>query len=554
MRILSGHMRKGINNTTLNLFATNLIVNRTNFSMLDNNSPRRALRECNTSIFSITASQQRQFIENMKVIVGRLLVQFCPAFNFLSNPNVIPKHIKHKYWDEMQKPSLIIPCPLLDANEQKYEDCVIILRALEEWIYEIYRKARKVDERPVPQHPDLPSAHANAGQTFAHSIGTADDPMKDIRVHLSGDQLTRVRAAGTKDILAGAHTPTDRFEHCSPFKPVMFHTRASLLNYGYNLLFDSSSVNQVGTLKYFREKYNRKSSTPDDVMKCFEGSIELFESVGKAYIVTAFLHFFGMEKVDDLPTKHRIPQSPMTRQQKLEYFDNVEGEFVRTFISQIGQASEEEDNVKNYGLSFIYLTVMLLQLEDTAREGDGERNLMNQKLLIPLFKSLGSYSKYAIEMFIAVSQVEITATKRMSEELKWGYFTSWRGGVAKNIEEDMAQEIYNRITKEIVKRMGANKSMSSISNISRAVGGIKTIKDSFDESIELPPDSSKHHTADSKNDELGMIQDLMGLKPFEHQNGRAHDSFQNIKRHPLLNLNMNEYGNWLKDQMERLVF
>ena len=200
------------------------------------------------------------------------------------------------------------------------------------------------------------------------------------------------------------------------------------------------------------------------------------------------------------------------------------------------------------------LTVMLLQLEDTAREGDGERNLMNQKLLIPFFKSLGSYSKYAIEMFIAVSQVEITATKRMSEELKWGYFTSWRGGVAKNIEEDMAQEIYNRITKEIVKRMGADKSMSSISNISRAVGGIKPIKDSFDDSIELTPDSSKHHTADSKNDELGMIQDLMGLKPFEHQNGRAHDSFQNIKRHPLLNLNMNEYGNWLKDQMERLVF
>ena len=196
---------------------------------------------------------------------------------------------------------------------------------------------------------------------------------------------------------------------------------------------------------------------------------------------------------------------------------------------------------------------MLLQLEDTAREGNGERKLMNQKLLIPLFKSVSLHIKYAIEMFTAVSQVEIKVIERMSEELKWDYFTSWSSAAAKNIEEDMAQEIYNRISKQIVQRMGANKSMASIGKISMAVGGIKAIRDSFDVSIDLRPDSSKHHTADSTNDELGMIQELVALKPFEHQSGRAHASFPNIKRHPLLNLNTNEYGNWLKEQMERLV-
>ena len=124
---------------------------------------------------------------------------------------------------------------------------------------------------------------------------------------------------------------------------------------------------------------------------------------------------------------------------------------------------------------------MLLQLEDTAREGNGERKLMNHKLLIPLFKSVTLHIKYAIEMFTAVSQVEIKVIERMSEALKWDYFTSWSSVAAKNIEEDMAQEIYNRISKQIVKRMCASKSMTFIGRISRAVGGIKLTRDSFDD-------------------------------------------------------------------------
>ena len=331
----------------------------------------------------------------------------------------------------------------------------------------------------------------------------------------------------------------------------MFHTRASLLNYSYHLLYNSDSVDEVGTLKYFRERYNRKNATPDDVMKSFQGSLELFESVGTAYIVTALLQFFEMDDVNDVPKQYCLP-TKFTKDSKKQYFDNVLGDFVRNFINQRGQALAVEDKVKNYGLFFIYLTVMFLQLEDTAREGDGERNLLNQKLLIPLFKSLGPYSKYATEMFVAVSQVEATATERMAQELKWGYFTNWRGGPGRNIEEDMTQEIFNKISKSIVQRMGANKKMPAIEKVCRAVGGLRSIRDNFDLTINLHPESAHHHTRDSKPDELDMIKELIALKPFLHQNGRHHPSFPNIKRHPLMYLNVNEYGKWLDENMERL--
>ena len=233
-----------------------------------------------------------------------------------------------------------------------------------------------------------------------------------MKIPFGGDQLTRVRFAGAKDLLAGSHTSTDP---CSPFEPVMFHTQASLLQYSYSLLHKAESVNQAGNLKFFREKYNQCNATPSKVIDFLEGSEELFISIGRAYITVAAMHFFGMSRTNDIPTKNKFPKNTSNAKpkEKEAYFSNMLEKFVDEFLFQkntTSEANEDEDYVQNYALCHIFLTILRLQLKDTAAEADGERNLVNQKLLLMVFKSLGSHSKYALEMLVSIAQIECLLT------------------------------------------------------------------------------------------------------------------------------------------------
>ena len=363
--------------------------------------------------------------------------------------------------------------------------------------------------------------------------------MKDMKVVFGGDQLTRVRFAGAKDLLAGTHTPSDRFEHCSPFKPVMWHTKASFLQYCYTYLHNPHSVSQVGTLKYFREKYNRKNATPKKVLDCYERSEELLLSVGRAYIVVAALKYFGMSKLDDTPTVHVFPKNIIndTIEAKQQYFDEAFGGFIDKFVlqNQLNSPSyDKEDYIMNYGMSCIFLAAVLLQLKDTAAEADGDRNLINQKLLLLIFKSLGTYSKYAIEMFVSIAQMECLLIPRLSAEFKWGFFTNWRGGYGHNIEDDLVQEITNRVSKNMVQRMGPNKTISSISKLTKAVNGMTEVIESYDQGLSIHKFSVQHSGRDCLKEEKEMVTDLLKLDPFTHVDGRSHKSFPEIQRSPLL--------------------
>lgn len=264
---MRGPLRKKVQNDDLHLFASNLIGNRLTFNHLPNDQPKGNIRVFGRQNFVLNNNELKKYADCCKVIVGRIALEFFPKFSFLKA--VIPDHT---YSHAMSQKSHITSLPIIEANEASYSDCVLILRTYERWISEIYHEAGLLPQLPQVENPPLPGNVAEPGQTNAHRRDTPNDDMREMKIPFAGDQLTRVRFAGAKDLFAGSHTPSDRFEHCSLFKPVMWHTRASLLQYAYSLLHKADSVNQVGTLKYFREKFNKRNATPTKVLNSFEGS------------------------------------------------------------------------------------------------------------------------------------------------------------------------------------------------------------------------------------------------------------------------------------------
>ena len=229
MKIRPHDMLSTNQNTDLHYFASNLIVERVPSANLSKTSPQKDLISLPNSTFLLSPVEAEKLREDFKVLVARILVANIPHLAFLKS--IIPQHIPHKYQQEMATKSTIIPLPMQMKDEKKYEDVVDILDSYEQELEDIYIRAGVVQKPKGPEQEHqgritISGESATPDQSAAHfNKIDANDHMKGISVPFGGDQMTRVRFAGAKDLRAGAHTAKQRFDHCSPFVSELFHTK-----------------------------------------------------------------------------------------------------------------------------------------------------------------------------------------------------------------------------------------------------------------------------------------------------------------------------------------
>jgi hypothetical protein len=225
-------MRSDAQNTSVHAVATSLVFNRVSYQHLPDSGPQNSLEKCDINkLVSLTPEEEHQISESYKLIVGQIMCEFLPAFKFLSY--VVPVHLPHENQEAMNQKSNVIPFPVLLKDEKKYCEVVDVLDQLESWVHEMYLKAGLCSAPlPVTGPPPIPNdPTSRPDQPAAHvpPVDSSSDPLKNVKIPCYGDQLSRVRFAGAKDLRSGCHTAKDRFDHIYPFCMVDWHSKRSFL-------------------------------------------------------------------------------------------------------------------------------------------------------------------------------------------------------------------------------------------------------------------------------------------------------------------------------------
>ena len=202
---------------------------------------------------------------------------------------------------------------------------------------------------------------------------------------------------------------------------------------------------------------------------------------------------------------------------------------IRNVVSSIPSGSQD-DMLLNYGLQVIQLGVMLMQLNNTESEGDGDRSLINWKMLMLYFRCRHRGMKYAYETMRFITYVKASYSEKTAHRILHGQFVNPRGQEGSNYANDLKMEHCIQDNKQSMKAMRGNKSLKAVQRSSSSSHGQKEFCIQFDKESNIPADSTQHTHACTTEDVRSMIDIIQQSKPFEHQPGRQLHSFPYISK------------------------
>ena len=220
-------------------------------------------------------------------------------------------------------------------------------------------------------------------------------------------------------------------------------------------------------------------------------------------------------------------------------------------ISNIPNGSPEDCQL-NYGLQVIQLGMMLMQLNDTEREGDGDRSLINWKMLMLYFRCRPRGMKYAYEAMRFITYIKAIYPEKTAHRILHGQFVNPRGGEGNNYANDLKMEHCIQDNKLSMRGMRANKTLKAVQRCSGSSYGQKQFSIQFDEQSNIPPESTSHTHACTTDDVKAMLEILQQIKPFQFNAGRLLNSFPQISKSPLDKLDVALLHTWLTSNRRKL--
>ena len=290
-----------------------------------------------------------------------------------------------------------------------------------------------------------------------------------------------------------------------------------------------------------------------NVKKDLNSCEEFMELVTTAHVLSAAIE---ITKVDDLSGLSMMILTSNSQ----DHFDelatvakNVCKEFCRVSYSSIPHSSStSSDRVKEYAMESLSLGLFLLEFKDAIREGDGTRVLRCWKYLLIIFRVTG-HTNYCLEALNLLTQYYYTLPPRYAEQMLWGRFVNSQGGPGQNISADLHMEHLNRLLKDAMTHLGANKTPQAIVRASKALGVVGDILSKFDNTSRVWV-SGKHTRRSEKEDLNKLVVELTELKVFSYECGRTHHTYPSMKCNKLFtSINKQKFQRWMSKNVSAFL-
>ena len=189
---------------------------------------------------------------------------------------------------------------------------------------------------------------------------------------------------------------------------------------------------------------------------------------------------------------------------------------------------------------------------DVVRQGDGLRVLRWWKFMLLIFKATDR-KNYSIEAFVIQAQYNYLLSPREQHQLLYSRFINMHGLPGRNISCDLYMEHLNRLLKDAIRALGANKTPKAITRLGKCIAPLGDLLDNYDNIHKITTHGADHFAPSSEKDMMCIIKELNSAEGFRNITGRKHRSFSNFKNNPVLSLKKKDVDTWLKVQWTKLL-
>jgi hypothetical protein len=502
------------------------------------NDPQGNARDLTNDAFLPTENDKELLKKCYTNHLAKLAIDFFPAFKRLKHS--IKNIITPECPDVVKYQNKTLVLPVLPLNEQSYSDVVQILDSYEE---------------TVDQIRDLSGVEIKS-------------------VQIGGDQLTRERFSGAKGLRAGCLRYKDRFDDLHPITFEMFHTAMNFLTLMYKVLMNEDNL-EKGTLNSAKVRLKR-SCVHMDVKNHYDDDKDFMVSFVRGYLLKAMLDYFGMEDVNDTPSKNFRIDGENVHANFEDFLDkyifcNNSGSNnagiplvmqqvtlpngMTFFIPLFNNVDEQPstDGKYDYGVVVMELGLLFIEFIDVCKTPDRQRLLTVLKYMMMAFK-INNNHKYALEILRFLCFQQSSYSLRVAYQAVHGLFVNNKGHMDSSIPADLHMEHNVKKIKSMLNELGSNKSKDVIVKRSKSLAGMDLIAHNYDEKTSVIKRAQHHKYKSATEDELKILSDLSDIDIFNKRPGQKYEHFENFRAPFLSRLDKQKFVSWIELHKNKLDF